>query len=157
MNNPENIEIVAYQEKYAEDAVRMWRSSKERAIGIKESHSFEAHLIFLKEILITNNAVYLALQQNNDNVVGLMATDGEYINQLYIHNEYQRLGIGSEFLALAKTKSCGKFQLLTFEVNQGAQAFYERHGFRNKGRGSDNEEGLPDILYEWNINTQLAT
>ena len=150
MSNFVNIELVEYEGRYAEAAVRMWRDSKERAIGVKERYSFEDHLEFLTEILVKDNAVYLALIQNNDKVVGLMATDNEFVNQLYIHNDYQRIGIGSRLLALAKANSCGNLRLFTFEVNRGAQAFYEKHGFRIIEHGSDNEEGLPDILYEWN-------
>ena len=41
--------------------------------------------------------------------------------------------------------------LYTFQVNDGARRFYERHGFvvAALGDGSDNEEGQPDIRYEW--------
>jgi len=153
MSNTENIELVRYQKKYGEAAVMMWRNSKEKAIGVKETHSFEDHLYFLNEILVQDNLVYLALLKHNKEVVGLMATNNEHLNQLYIHIDYQRIGIGSRFLNLAKESSSGKLQLYTFEVNHSAQTFYERHDFQIIGRGNNNGEGLPDILYEWNKNT----
>ena len=148
MTDLTHIQLVKYTEKYAVDAVAMWRDSKEKALGIKETHTFGDHLYFLNEILSKQNVVYLAILDGSDKVAGLMATDGEFINQLYIHNDYQRLGIGSKLIQLAKEISVGKLQLFTFEANSGAQAFYEKHGFTIIGRGSDNEENLPDILYE---------
>ncbi|MBX2840031.1 MAG: GNAT family N-acetyltransferase [Gammaproteobacteria bacterium] len=128
----------------------MWRDSKERALGIKEIHTFDDHLYFLKEILSKDNTIYLAILDHTDQVIGLVATDGMFINQLYIHIEFQRLGIGSKLLQLAKEISVGKLRLYTFQVNLGAQAFYEQHGFSVVGVGCDSEEQLPDILYEWN-------
>ena len=36
-----------------------------------------------------------------------------------------------------------------FEVNENARRFYEKNGFKIKSKGHENEENLPDILYEW--------
>lgn len=149
MSKITDIELVEYQQKYAEATVRMWRDSKARAIGVEERHSFDEQLDFLNQRLSTENRVYLALVEDSEKVVGLMATDSERVNQLYIHTEYQQMGIGSRLLYLAKETSSGRLRLYTFEVNLGARAFYEKHGFRIIGHGNDNEEGLPDILYEW--------
>jgi hypothetical protein len=42
------------------------------------------------------------------------------------------------------------FSLWTFQANLGARRFYERHGCRQVRRtDGDNEENLPDILYEY--------
>ncbi len=42
-----------------------------------------------------------------------------------------------------------RLTLYTFEVNENAQRFYEKHGFKVIGKGHENEENLPDIQYEW--------
>jgi ribosomal protein S18 acetylase RimI-like enzyme len=144
-----NIKIIDYDDKYALDAVRMWRDSKEKALGIKDVHSFDDHLGFLGTKLTKENKVYLAIDERTDNVVGIMAIAGSELNQLYIHAGYQGMGIGSRLLKIAKELSPGKLQLFTFEVNKGAQAFYEKHGFTIIGRGHENEENLPDLRYEW--------
>ena len=157
MTDIENILLVEYAEKYAASTVTMWRTSKEIALGIKEIHSFDDHLYFLNEVLAKENTIYLAIQDDSDAVVGLMATNGAFLNQLYIHTGFQRRGIGSRLLDVAKKLSSGKLQLYTFEINLGAQAFYEKHGFKITGRGSDNEEQLPDIIYEWRDAKSTAT
>lgn len=127
----------------------MWRDSKEKALGVKDIHDFADHLNFLKTELVETNEVFLAVDEETDRPVGILAVEGEKLNQLYIDNEYQGSGIGTRLLEIAKKMSGGKLRLFTFEVNKGAQAFYEKHGFKIIGRGFENEENLPDILYEW--------
>lgn len=141
------IEIIPYNSAYAEDAVRMWRESKERAIGQKELHSFDDHVFFLNNILKRDNEIYIAADHNK--VVGIIAFNANEINQLYIHNDYQGKGLGKRLLDMAKANSKGSLVLYTFEVNRKAQQFYERNGFKIIGRGHENEENLDDIKYEW--------
>ncbi len=149
MSEDTDITIVDYHGRFAREAVAMWRESKEAALGIPEVHSFENQLDFLRSKLTADNAVSLAIHMPTDSVVGIMATDGTELSQLYIHVDFQRRGIGTRLLSLAKQRSNGTLRLYTFEVNSAAQAFYEKHGFKVIARGDDNEEGLPDIRYEW--------
>lgn len=139
--------ITEYLPKYAEQTVKMWRDSKERAIGQKEIHSFENHLYFLNHILPEEYQIDLALM--DDKVVGMIAYNEREISQLYIHIDYQGIGIGQILLAKVKEQSSGRLTLYTFEVNEKAQRFYEKNGFTIIGRGHENEENLPDIQYEW--------
>ena len=141
--------IVQYDPKYAKQTVKMWRRSKERAIGQKESHSFESHLYFLNSILPGLYQIELALIK--ERVVGMIAYNETEISQLYIHVDYQGIGIGETLLNRAKAQSNGTLTLNTFEVNKKAQRFYEKNGFKIIGRGNENEENLPDLQYEWNM------
>lgn len=141
------IRITSYSSKYAEQTVNMWRDSKEQAIGQKEVHDFESHVYFLNNILSEEFDIDLALIE--EEVVGMIAYNVSEISQLYIHLEYQGIGIGQTLLNKAKAQSSGKLTLYTFEVNENAQRFYEKHGFEIIGRGHENEENLLDIKYEW--------
>ena len=38
------IEITEYDKKYALETVKMWRASMEKALGIKDSHTWEEQL-----------------------------------------------------------------------------------------------------------------
>ena len=144
-----HIKIIPYDARYAHNTVTMWRESRQRALGIEEIHSFADHVHFLRTRLIQENHVYLAIDTGTDTVVGIMATDGHELNQLYIHIRFQRQGIGSQLLNIAKAHSSGALYAFVFEVNTRAQAFYEKHGFRIIGRGYENEENLPDLRYKW--------
>lgn len=144
-----NIKIIEYETIYAIDTVRMWRQSKESAIGQKEIHSFENHVYFLNHILNNDNKIYIAIDVDNNKVVGMLAFNENEINQLYLHNNYQGMGLGKKFIDMAKSNSKGRLTLYTFEVNHKARRFYENNGFKIISRGNDNEENLDDIKYEW--------
>jgi ribosomal protein S18 acetylase RimI-like enzyme len=141
------MKMIPYHPHYASETVKMWRDSKEKAIGQKEIHSFEDHVYFINNILAGQFQTELALI--NGKVVGMIAYNDTEISQLYIHTDYQGIGIGTALLTRAKEQSDGGLTLYTFEVNENAQRFYEKHGFNIIGRGFENEENLPDILYEW--------
>jgi ribosomal protein S18 acetylase RimI-like enzyme len=139
--------ITQYTPMYAEQTVEMWRNSKERAIGQKEIHSVENHLNFLNDILSKQYQIDLVVM--DEKVVGMIAYNKNEISQLYVHMEYQGIGIGQRLLDMVKEQSSGRLTLYTFEANENAQRFYEKNGFEVIGRGYENEENLPDIQYEW--------
>ena len=144
-----DIKIIGYDPIYAEETVKMWRESKEAAIGQKEIHPFEDHVHFLNHVLAAENKIDIAIDVKTNKVVGILASNEHEVNQLYIHKDYQGKGLGKMLLDIAKQRSKGSLMLFTFEVNQKAQRFYERNGFKIIGRGNDNEEQLQDIKYEW--------
>jgi ribosomal protein S18 acetylase RimI-like enzyme len=139
--------ITPYKPEYAEQTVQMWRDSKEQAIGQKEIHSFENHVYFLNHILTEQYNIDLAII--DEKVVGMIAYNKREISQLYIHIDYQGNGMGQTLLNKVKEQSSGRLTLYTFEVNENAQRFYEKHGFKIIGRWHQNEENLPDLRYEW--------
>ncbi|MFD2444040.1 GNAT family N-acetyltransferase [Bacillus sp. CGMCC 1.16607] len=145
--NQNKMIITQFNPKYAEQTVAMWRDSKEQAIGQKEIHSFGNHVYYLNHILPKQCQIDLALI--DEKVVGVVAYNKREITQLYIHIDYQGMGIGQTLLDRVKAQSSGRITLYTFEVNENAQRFYEKHGFEIIGRGHENEENLSDIQYEW--------
>lgn len=140
-------EVVPYESKYANQTVEMWRNSKEQALGQKEVHSFDNHVYFLNHILPEKYQIEIVL--HGGQVVGIIAFNKNEISQLYVHIGYQRKGIGHILLDRAKKQSSGRLTLYTFEINRKAQRFYEKHGFKVIAKGHENEENLPDLLYEW--------
>lgn len=88
-------------------------------------------------------------------VVAIMAIsrrDGVgWLDLLYVHPSFVGHGLGSRLLAHARAALGSPIRLYTFQANEDARRFYERHGFRAVlfGDGSGNEERCPDVLYEW--------
>jgi len=119
------------------------------------AHSDEDVRQWIAGYLIPNAEVSVALMDGE--IVGMMAlirneTAG-WINQLYLHPSAVGQGIGTQFVAMAQKKLGPPIRLYTFQANEGARRFYERHGFKAIAcsDGSQNEERCPDVLYEWRV------
>ena len=84
-------------------------------------------------------------------VAGFMTLGESELDQLYVRPGSWGRGIGSRLLSLALTRRPGGLGLYTFQVNDRARAFYERHGFTivDLDDGARNEERQPDIRYRW--------
>jgi GNAT superfamily N-acetyltransferase len=100
-------------------------------------------LIPLRDAWVATNA--------DDNVIAIMALDGDDVDQLYVAPEWTGRGVGTALLDLAKRERPHGLQLWAFQSNVGARRFYERHGFVavRETDGRDNEERSPDVRYEW--------
>ncbi|HGL6717457.1 GNAT family N-acetyltransferase [Burkholderia contaminans] len=115
------------------------------------AHSEAAVRDWVANMLVPSGNVTVAV--NDNRIVGMAAhvvTDGvAWLDQLYVHPEFRRQGIGSALLESVKSQTVGKLQLYTFQMNRDAAAFYERQGFVAiaYSDGSRNEEGCPDVLY----------
>lgn len=132
------------------------------------AHSDAEHLQWISEELIPQGEVSVA--EVDGVIVGMMAltrdAQGGWIDQLYLHPDWTGRGIGSQFVELAKARLVNEqnkaaessIRLYTFQENSGGRRFYERHGFKAiaLGDGSANEEGTPDVLYEWRPEDQVA-
>jgi ribosomal protein S18 acetylase RimI-like enzyme len=86
-----------------------------------------------------------------------MRKEGNLIEQLFVHVDYQSKGLGSLFINQAKEEE-EFLTLSTFESNKRAQKFYGFHDFKIVRRGFASFEGYPwatnkkqlaDITYEW--------
>ena len=74
-----------------------------------------------------------------------------WIEQLYLDPAWMGRGLGDRFVQLAKQRLPSGVQLWTFQVNELARRFYERHGFvaEEFTDGAGNEERAPDVRYHW--------
>ncbi|MCK0142655.1 GNAT family N-acetyltransferase [Aliiroseovarius sp. F20344] len=83
-------------------------------------------------------------------VLGFLSRDNRKIHALYVAPHARGVGVGKMLLDQAKVAR-DSLSLFTFQQNDGAQRFYMREGFYEAYRtdGSGNDEGLPDICYEW--------
>jgi ribosomal protein S18 acetylase RimI-like enzyme len=97
------------------------------------------------------------LAEASGNVVGLLARDGDLIDQLFVAVGEQRRGIGTLLLAQARKLSPTGLRLFTFTRNTAARAFYEKHGFRAVKFGlSPPPESEPDVEYHWRPEAHVA-
>ncbi|HYC07079.1 MAG TPA: GNAT family N-acetyltransferase [Candidatus Binatia bacterium] len=149
-------------------AVRMRRAGPADAIDVATVYLASFHARYSFPLAHTDDEVRAWIRSEVESsketwvaevgpsVVGMMVLDGGELEQLYVHPDWWRQGIGHRLLDLAKERRPDGLVLYTFQENVGARAFYERHGFAavGFGDGSGNEERQPDVRYAWRTGPQ---
>lgn len=136
---------------------RLHRRTVETSLPfVPRLHTPEEDAWWFRERLYAANQVWLA--EAEDGPAGYIAFRADFIEHLFIRPESQGAGLGVLFLETAKADAF-ELSLWTFQQNQRARRFYERHGFCvvRETDGADNEEKLPDVLYRWRRNAAPAT
>ena len=141
----------------AEEVADVYLESRKTFLGFAPmAHSDESVRGWIASHLIPSGGVTVALASGPmAPLVAMMALSREervgWIDQLYLRPSVVGIGIGARFVERAKEELGSPIRLYTFQENEGARRFFERHGFRilELGDGSGNEEGCPDVLYEW--------
>ncbi|MFK0016311.1 GNAT family N-acetyltransferase [Streptomyces sp. NPDC091027] len=84
-------------------------------------------------------------------VVGLMVLNRSELKQLYLDPVWRGRDLGNRFMCLAKQRQPDGLALWTFQVNESARRFYERHRFIAVERtdGARNDEREPDVRSVW--------
>lgn len=135
--------------KHEADAIAdMFTRSRALLSFLPKLHSLEEDKAFIEQVVMKEKTVLVATQ--SDRPCGFVAFDSEWIDHLYIDPNHTGKGMGSALLQAVKD-AAPRLRLWTFQKNEGARRFYERHGFTIEAMtdGLDNEEKEPDILYVW--------
>jgi ribosomal protein S18 acetylase RimI-like enzyme len=141
------MEIVPYSPDFRAEHMRFWRESFEQGVGITDPNPIEDQTAYFENSVLPESNVSVVVEHGHP--IAFLAATGEMVLQLYVHVDHQRRGIGTQLLDRAKAESGGTLRLFTLLSNTGAQAFYERHGFRVIRRGFESQWQLEDLEYEW--------
>ncbi|MFJ9041881.1 GNAT family N-acetyltransferase [Streptomyces sp. NPDC102406] len=117
--------------------------------NVRRAHTDDEVRSWFREVVLPGLETWVATVDGS--VVGTMVLDGEDLDQLYLDPPWQGQGIGGGLVHLAKQRRPAGLALWTFQVNEPARRFYERHGFvaAECTDGHRNEEREPDIRYRW--------
>lgn len=138
----------------AEAIAEVYLRSFRGAYPFTRAHTDDQVRSWIRDVIIPTRETWAAVAGGS--VVGMMVLDGEELDQLYIAPGWTGRGVGGRLVKLAKGLRPGGLSVYTFQVNEGARRFYERHGFVlvDKSEGSRNEERQPDVRYSWSGRTE---
>lgn len=143
--------IRPYQPIDLEELVAFWHEATTIAypyVAIMQQHTIDSHRAYFQKVILAESSVWVC--ELDGELVGFLAINQDFIDQLYVRVTQQRRGIGSALLEHAKRLSPSHLRLYAFQKNQPARAFYERHGFRAVHfRVSPPPENEPDVEYHW--------
>ena len=134
------------------DAVTiLWRVAREKSVPEfqrEKGHFFYEDQEYFQNKILERNLVWVAEMIRHP--VAFMAMENDFIDQLYVHPDNWRQGVGKMLLDFAKERFPGHLWLYTLQVNVTARAFYEKNGFVAEKFGfSDPPENEPDVQYHW--------
>jgi GNAT superfamily N-acetyltransferase len=115
-------------------------------------HTEDEVRTWFQEVVLPTREVWVG--DDGGAVVAVLVLEDDWIDQLYVEPGRTGGGIGGRLMAVAKRQRPSALRLWTFETNIRARRFYERHGFvATDSTAGDNEEGAPDVRYEWSPST----
>jgi GNAT superfamily N-acetyltransferase len=134
-----------------ETVTRLWRAAREFAFPdfqCEKGHTFAEDCDYFRNVILQNNDIWVA--ELDGRVAGFLAIAGDFVDQLFVHPDFQGRGVGGDLLNHAKHLSPEHLFLYTFQVNVNGRAFYEKNGFVAVRFGvSPAPESEPDVEYHW--------
>jgi len=151
LNMPENFFIRNYRPEDFDALTILWRISREKSLPEfqnKKGHFFYEDQNYFRDHILKENTVFVV--ESGQRPVAFMAIKDEFVDQLYVHPDYQNQGIGKALLDYARKRSPEHVWLYTLQINLNARAFYEKNGFIAEKYGmSPPPESEPDVEYHW--------
>jgi GNAT superfamily N-acetyltransferase len=127
---------------------RMLRASYDRMPYVPRLHTPEEDAAYVGRITAEHEGW---VAEEDGRVVGFAVVSEDELVQIHVDASRQNRGIGTALFQRALERRPAGFMLWTFQKNEGARRFYERHGCRvvQLTDGAQNEEREPDVQYEW--------
>ena len=148
---PTNFVIREYRAEDFDAVTILWRISREKSLPDfqwEKGHFFYEDQDYFRDHVLKENQVWVV--EVEERPVAFLAMSADFVDQLYIHPDYQRQGIGEALLDFAKQRSPHHLWLYTLQINANARAFYEKNGFVAEKFGvSEPPESEPDVEYHW--------
>ncbi len=120
-----------------------------RGTDVTLAHSDDAVREWIRTTMIAQSEVHVVAAAGA--VIGYLSLTPGSVDHLYVDPAFVGRGIGTMLLDQAKARLPGGFSLWTFTVNDQARRFSESAGLTavEFGDGSGNEEGQPNVRYQW--------
>lgn len=148
---PDKFIIREYRAQDFDAVTILWRISREKSLPDfqqEKGHFFYQDQDYFRSRVLKDNRVWVV--EVDHQPVAFMAMNKDFVDQLYIHPDYWRRGIGKALLNFAREQSSHHLWLYTLQVNVNARAFYEKNGFLAEKFGvSQPPESEPDVEYHW--------
>lgn len=147
----ENYIVREYEDKDFDAVTILWRVSREKAMPEfqrTKGHFFYEDQDYFQDHVLKVNQVWVVDVENRP--VAFIAMKNDFVDQLYVHPDYWRQGIGVLLLQHAREISPEHVWLYTLQVNANARSFYEKNDFIAEKFGvSPAPESEPDVEYHW--------
>jgi GNAT superfamily N-acetyltransferase len=151
LRQPNDLTIRDFVEADFDDLVSGWHETNRvsyRYNAVQQKHTLADARRFFRDKVLSTCEIWVATR--SDQLLGVLCLEAPWIRHFAIFPPHQRRGIGSVLLQKAHEYSPAELRLFTFQRNETARAFYEKHGFTAVAFGvSPAPELEPDVEYRW--------
>ena len=129
----------------------IWLNTNINAHSFIPAQYWKDNFELVKELLLQAE-VYV--YEENLEIQGFIGLNGEYIEGIFVSDEYQSQGIGKILLNYAKDKR-NKLHLNVYQKNARAISFYKREEFEIRCEDLDEATGEKEYVMIWQPNNNL--
>lgn len=137
--------IRALQEADINKVADIWLSTNIKAHSFIPAQYWKGNFELVKERLLQAE-VYI--YEDNQQIQGFIGLNGEYIEGIFVSDEYQSQGIGARLLNYIKNKK-DKLSLSVYQKNSRAISLYHREGFEIQCEALDEATGEKEYVMVW--------
>lgn len=137
--------IRALQEADINKVADIWLNTNIKAHSFIPAQYWKGNFELVKERLLQAE-VYI--YEDNQQIQGFIGLNGDYIEGIFVSDEYQSQGIGARLLDYIKNKK-DKLSLSVYQKNSRAISFYQREGFKMQCEALDEATGEKEYVMIW--------
>ena len=138
--------IRVLEEKDVDTVAKIWLETNIKAHDFIASNYWKAHYEIIKDMFLQAEVYVYEIEKE---IMGFIGLDKEYIEGIFVLDQYQKRGIGKALLNHVKAKK-EHLSLNVYQKNLNAILFYQREGFCVQYEDVDENTGEKEYRMVWN-------
>ena len=138
--------IRTLKEKDVDIVAKIWLETNIKAHVFVASNYWKEHYEIIKDMFLQAEVYVYEIEKE---IMGFIGLDKEYIEGIFVLDQYQKRGIGKALLNHVKAKN-EHLSLNVYQKNLNAILFYQREGFCIQYEDVDKNTGEKEYRMVWN-------
>lgn len=138
--------IRVLEEKDVDTVAKIWLETNIKTHDFIASNYWKEHYEIIKDIFLQAEIYVYEIEKE---IMGFIGLDKEYIEGIFVLDQYQKRGIGKALLNHVKAKK-EHLSLNVYQKNLNAILFYQREGFCVQYEDVDKNTGEKEYRMVWN-------
>jgi putative acetyltransferase len=138
--------IRVLEEKDVDIVAKIWLETNIKAHDFIASNYWKEHYEMVKDMFLQAEVYVYEIEKE---IMGFIGLDKEYIEGIFVLDQYQKRGIGKALLNHVKAKK-EHLSLNVYHKNLNAILFYQREGFCIQYEDVDKNTGEKEYRMVWN-------
>lgn len=138
--------IRVLEEKDVDTVAKIWLETNIKAHDFIASNYWKEHYEIIKDMFLQAEVYVYEIEKE---IMGFIGLDKEYIEGIFVLDQYQKRGIGKALLNHVKAKK-EHLSLNVYQKNLNAIQFYQREDFCIQYEDVDKNTGEKEYRMVWN-------